>query len=166
MAKGEPDSGVGYMVAEDAVHEISTALGNIGGAVLFLVSDKKKDFFSDLCNTGLFLDQYNYRWLIVVLSFDAAITAIHGLHKSEIAKGGSANMNGTAKDFQYFGTSLTELNSKIVKTTVFPDDDEEDPKSIELARKREPGGVAENEKLDSSSFYDKQPSACTLKLHQ
>ncbi|GAB2242765.1 hypothetical protein Droror1_Dr00019540 [Drosera rotundifolia] len=88
---------------------------------------------------------------------DAAITAIHGLHKSEIAKGGSANLNGTAKDFQYVGTSLTELNSKIVKTIVFLDDDEEDPKSIELARKREPGGVAENEKLDSSSFDDKQP---------
>ncbi|KAL9272307.1 Inositol 1,3,4-trisphosphate 5/6-kinase 4-like protein [Drosera capensis] len=59
----------------DAVHKISAALGNIGGAVLFLVSDKKKDFFSDPCNNGLFLDPYNHRWLIVVLSSDAAIDA-------------------------------------------------------------------------------------------
>ncbi|GAB2215577.1 hypothetical protein Droror1_Dr00019965 [Drosera rotundifolia] len=53
----------------------SGALGNIGGAVLFLVSDKKKDFFSHPCNTGLFLDPYNYRWLIAVFSSDAAIDA-------------------------------------------------------------------------------------------
>ncbi|GAB2227835.1 hypothetical protein Droror1_Dr00009662 [Drosera rotundifolia] len=59
----------------DAVHEISAALGNIGGAVLFLVSDKKKNFFSDRCNNGLFLDPYNHRWLIAVLSSDAAIDA-------------------------------------------------------------------------------------------
>lgn len=44
---------------DDAQNEIFLAWGDIGGSILYLVSDKKKEVFPKLSNCG---------WLVVVLS--------------------------------------------------------------------------------------------------
>ncbi|GAB2275101.1 hypothetical protein Dimus_009866 [Dionaea muscipula] len=87
---------------------------------------------------------------------NAVTTQYSTQHKGKIVKGGYAALNGSEKDFRNIGTSRSDSSSNRAKNIAFFDDDG-DPKSIRLARKREFPGVPDDEKVEGNSFEDKRP---------